>query len=116
MIGRIPNRRTLLDITTVNPRYDKERSVIVVIITVCGSNPTASNYKNKRKFCHFLGFTSGGHRKCALPKSSFHDGFDFKVLLCLLLKSPCGDSIDNGGDFGLMRLFYLIYFNNNLGI
>jgi hypothetical protein len=50
---------------------------------------------------------SGGHRKCASPNSNFHDGF-VKVLLCLV-KSPGDNSIDNGGDFGLMGF---VLFNN----
>jgi hypothetical protein len=52
----------------------------------------------------------GGHRKCALPNSNFHDGFDLKFLLCFV-KSPCGDSmIDNGGDFRLMGFALLNLF------
>jgi hypothetical protein len=50
--------------------------------------------------------TNGGHRKCALPNSIFQDGFDLKVLLCLV-KSPCGDSIDNDGDLGSWDVLFL---------
>jgi hypothetical protein len=54
-------------------------------------------------------WSPGGHRKCALPNSNFHHGLELKVLLCLV-KSQCGDSIDNGGDFMLMGFALLNLF------
>jgi hypothetical protein len=54
--------------------------------------------------------TGGGHMKCALPNSHSNDGFDLKVVLCLVKSPCCGDSIDNGGDFGLMGFVFLIFF------
>jgi hypothetical protein len=38
-----------------------------------------------------------------------HDGFDLIVLLCLV-RSPCGDSIDIGGDFRLVGFTLFILF------
>jgi hypothetical protein len=42
-----------------------------------------------------------------LYPTNCHDGFDLKVLLCLV-KSPFGDSIDSGNDFSSWDLLYFL--------